>query len=42
MPYWLFMGPLTLGMAMLTLEHVILLVQTVRRGHASDKLTTLA
>lgn len=42
MPYWLFMGPLTVGMAMLTLEHMILLVQAVRRGQASDKLTTLA
>lgn len=42
MPYWLFMGPLTLGMTMLTLEHLILLAQTVRRGQASDKLTTLA
>jgi TRAP-type C4-dicarboxylate transport system permease small subunit len=42
MPYWLFMGPLTLGMFMLTLEHLILLVQTLRRGQASDKLTTLA
>jgi TRAP-type C4-dicarboxylate transport system permease small subunit len=42
MPYWLFMGPLTLGMAMLTLEHLLLLVETVRRGRASEKLTTLA
>lgn len=42
MPYWLFMGPLTLGMAMLTLEHLILLVNALRRGQSSEKLTTLA
>jgi TRAP-type C4-dicarboxylate transport system permease small subunit len=41
MPYWLFMAPLTLGMAMLTLEHLLMLVQAVRRGHAGDKHTAL-
>jgi TRAP-type C4-dicarboxylate transport system permease small subunit len=42
MPYWLFMAPLTLGMSMLTLEHLLLLAQTLRRGRAYEKHTTLA
>lgn len=42
MPYWLFMAPLTLGMALLTLEHLALLVALLRRGQAVDKHTTLA
>lgn len=41
MPYWLFMAPLTVGMALLALEHVVSLVRMVRRGHATDKQTTL-
>lgn len=42
MPYWLFMAPLTLGMALLTLEYLLQLVRTLRQGHADDKQTTLA
>ena len=42
MPYWLFMAPLTVGMALLTMEHGLALVQAVRRGRAADKHTTLA
>jgi TRAP-type C4-dicarboxylate transport system permease small subunit len=42
MPYWLFMAPLTLGMALLALEHALALVQMLRRGRAGDKHTTLA
>ncbi len=42
MPYWLFMAPLTLGMALLTLEYVLQLRRTLRQGRASDKQTTLA
>lgn len=41
MPYWLFMAPLTVGMTMLTLEHLLLLLETIRRGQADDKHTTL-
>lgn len=42
MPYWLFMAPLTLGMALLTLEYVLQLRRTLRQGRASAKQTTLA
>jgi TRAP-type C4-dicarboxylate transport system permease small subunit len=42
MPYWLFMLPLTVGMLLLTLEHALLLVKTLRRGRAADKSTTLS
>jgi hypothetical protein len=42
MPYWLFMAPLTLGMALLTLEHALQLRDTLRQGRANDKQTTLA
>jgi TRAP-type C4-dicarboxylate transport system permease small subunit len=42
MPYWLFMAPLALGMALLTLEYLLQLVRTLRQGHADDKQTTLA
>ncbi|MEY4711990.1 MAG: hypothetical protein RIS88_1440 [Pseudomonadota bacterium] len=42
MPYWLFMAPLALGMALLTLEYLLQLARTWRQGHADDKQTTLA
>jgi hypothetical protein len=42
MPHWLFMAPLTLGMALLTLEHALQLRCTLRQGRANDKQTTLA
>ena len=42
MPYWLFMGPMTVGMALLTLESAIDLVRTLRRGRAGAKHTSLA
>jgi len=42
MPYWLFMAPLAVGMALLTLESLIQLVRTVRQRRADDKQTTLA
>ena len=42
MPYWLFMAPLLLGMALLTLESLVQLVRTLRQRHADDKQTTLA
>ncbi|MFN9279133.1 MAG: TRAP transporter small permease [Betaproteobacteria bacterium] len=42
MPYWLFMAPLLVGMALLTLESLQQLVRTVRQRRADDKQTTLA
>lgn len=42
MPYWLFMAPLGLGMALLTLESLLQLVRTLQRRRADDKHTTLA
>jgi TRAP-type C4-dicarboxylate transport system permease small subunit len=42
MPYWLFMAPLLLGMALLALESLLQLVRTVRQRQADDKQTTLA
>ena len=42
MPYWLFMGPMTVGMTLLTLESAIDLVRTLRRGRAGAKHTSLA
>lgn len=42
MPYWLFMAPMTLGMALLTLEYVLQLLRTIRQRRADDKHTTLA
>ena len=42
MPYWLFMAPLLLGMALLTLESLLQLARTLRRRRADDKQTTLA
>ena len=42
MPYWLFMAPLLLGMALLALESLLQLVRTVRQRRADDKQTTLA
>jgi len=42
MPYWLFMAPLLVGMALLTLESLLQLVRTVRQRRADDKQTTLA
>ena len=42
MPYWLFMGPMTVGMTLITLESAIDLVRTLRRGRAGAKHTSLA
>lgn len=42
MPYWLFMAPLTVGMALLTLEYFLQLLRTLRQGRADEKNTTLA
>ena len=42
MPFWLFMLPLTLGMASLCLETVLELLRTWRTRRAADKHTTLA
>jgi hypothetical protein len=42
MPYWLFMGPMTVGMTLLTVESAVDLVRTLRQGHADDKHTSLA
>lgn len=42
MPFWLFMGPLTLGMLWLAAETVAELVRTWRSGRAADKHTTLS
>ncbi|MBK9135926.1 MAG: TRAP transporter small permease [Betaproteobacteria bacterium] len=42
MPFWLFMAPLALGMALLSLETAVRLAHTWRRGHAEDKHTVLS
>jgi TRAP-type C4-dicarboxylate transport system permease small subunit len=42
MPYWLFMAPWLVGMALLALESLLQLVRTVRQRRADDKQTTLA
>ena len=42
MPYWLFMAPLAIGMALLALESLLQLVRTLQRRRADDKHTTLA
>lgn len=41
MPFWLFMAPLVVGMALLSLETAVRLVHTWRRGRAEDKHTVL-
>jgi len=41
MPFWLFMAPLVLGMALLSVETTARLVHTWRRGRAEDKHTVL-
>ena len=41
MPFWLFMAPLVLGMAMLAVATLALFLGTLRRGRAEDKHTTL-
>jgi TRAP-type C4-dicarboxylate transport system permease small subunit len=41
MPFWLFMAPLVVGMALLTVETAARLVHTWRRGRAEDKHTVL-
>jgi TRAP-type C4-dicarboxylate transport system permease small subunit len=41
MPFLLFMGPLALGAAFLTLANLVLLWRTWRRGRPDDKQTTL-
>jgi TRAP-type C4-dicarboxylate transport system permease small subunit len=42
MPYWLFMGPMTVGMTLLTLESAAELLRTLRQRRADDKHTSLA
>ncbi len=41
MPFWLFMGPLALGSALLVLENLVVLGRTWRRGRPEAKQTTL-
>ena len=41
MPFWLFMAPLVVGMALLSVETAARLVHTWRRGRAEDKHTVL-
>ena len=41
MPFWLFMGPLAVGMALLVLETAMMLVHTWRRKRPEDKHTVL-
>lgn len=41
MPFWMFMAPLALGMALLALATAHDLLRTFRRGEASAKQTTL-
>ena len=41
MPFWLFMGPLALGAALLALETAAMLAHTWRRGRPEEKQTTL-
>jgi TRAP-type C4-dicarboxylate transport system permease small subunit len=41
MPMWLFMGPLALGGALLSLESAIAFGRTLARGRPDDKQTTL-
>ena len=41
MPFWLFMAPLALGMALLAVETAARLAHTWRRGHAEEKHTVL-
>ncbi|MBL8341549.1 MAG: TRAP transporter small permease subunit, partial [Rubrivivax sp.] len=42
MPFWLFMAPLVVGMALLSVETAARLVHTWKRGHAEDKHTVLS
>jgi len=41
MPFWLFMGPLVVGSAMLVVETAVMLVHTWRRKRPEDKHTVL-
>jgi TRAP-type C4-dicarboxylate transport system permease small subunit len=41
MPFWLFMGPLAAGAALLVIETAAVFVHTLRRGRPEDKQTTL-
>lgn len=41
MPFWLFMAPLVVGMALLSVETAARLVHTWQRGRAEDKHTVL-
>lgn len=42
MPFWLFMGPLAMGMLLLVVESAAALAHTWRRGHADAKHTVLS
>ena len=41
MPFWLFMGPVTVGSLLLVVETAITFVHTLRRGRPEDKQTVL-
>ena len=41
MPFWLFMGPLVVGSALLVVETAVMLVHTWRRKRPEDKQTVL-
>ncbi len=41
MPFWLFMGPLALGSALLVLETLLMFVHTLKRRRPEDKQTVL-
>jgi hypothetical protein len=41
MPFWLFMAPLAVGMALLAVETTVRLVQLFRRGRAVDAHSVL-
>jgi hypothetical protein len=41
MPFWLFMGPLAVGSALLVVETAAMLAHTWRRGRPEPKQTVL-
>jgi TRAP-type C4-dicarboxylate transport system permease small subunit len=41
MPFWLFMGPLVVGMLLLVLETLLMFVHTWRRRRPEEKQTIL-
>lgn len=42
MPFWLFMGPLVVGSALLVVETLLMFVHTLRRRRPEDKHTVLS